>query len=311
MVRRDHEYWSQYSERFIGNWIKYETPVREVCDWALKTYLQRDLAGFKGDPAFVRDDNAQKAFSKLRNAIGKSIYAMRINSPPPSPQVQQRMIKEAEFALKQAFAFCPYSPETVFNYSQLLATIGRYEDALLVAKTCEIFDGDNLGIRNLVEQLESILKTAPPKADAQTKAKASGPNADAKAVFDLASAYFSSGQSNLAVDTLEVLLTNSGTKGEVLLSLVDGYRQLGRVDKVESALARYTVAEPSRPEGWYDLAAIQIVSGRKENGEKALEKALALSDARLAQDPQAKDLRTQAARDPRLKGIELPKPISK
>jgi hypothetical protein len=73
MVRRDHEYWSQYSERFIGNWINYETPVREVCDWALKTYLQRDLTGFKGDPAFVRDDNAQKAFSKLRNAIGKTI----------------------------------------------------------------------------------------------------------------------------------------------------------------------------------------------------------------------------------------------
>ena len=179
MVRRDHEYWSQYSERFIGNWITYETPAREVCDWALKTYLQRDLTGFKGDPAFVRDDNAQKAFSKLRNAIGKSIYSTRINTPPASPQVQQRMIKEAEFALKQAFAFCPYSPETVFNYSQLLATIGRYDDALAVAKTCEIFDADNLGIRNLVEQLEGIQKGAAPTANAQTKARASGPNADA------------------------------------------------------------------------------------------------------------------------------------
>ncbi|MFM7804467.1 MAG: tetratricopeptide repeat protein, partial [Verrucomicrobiota bacterium] len=210
-------------------------------------------------------------------------------------------------ALKQAFAFCPYSPETVFNYSQLLATIGRYEDAMLVAKTCEIFDGDNLAIRNLVEQLKEILKTAPPKADAQTKAKASGPNADARAVFDLASAYFSSGQSNLAVDTLDVLLTNTGTKSEVLLSLVDGYRQLGRVDKVESALARYTAAEPSRPEGWYDLAAIQIATGRKQDGAEALRKALALSDARLAQDPKANDLRRQASRDPRLKGVDQPK----
>jgi thioredoxin-like negative regulator of GroEL len=307
MVRRDHEYWSQYSERFIGNWINYETPVREVCDWALKTYLQRDLTGFKGDPAFVRDDNAQKAFSKLRNAIGKSIYATRISSPPASPQVQQRMIKEAEFALKQAFAFCPYSPETVFNYSQLLATIGRYDEALMVAKTCEIFDADNLGIRNLVEQLEGIQKGAAPTANAQTKAKASGPNADAKAVFDLASAYFSAGQSNQAVDALEVLLTNSSTRPEVFLSLVDGYRQLGRVDKVETALTRYTAAEPTRPEGWYDLAAVQIASGRKDSGSEALMKALALSDARLAQDPKATDLRKQAARDPRLKNVSLPK----
>jgi hypothetical protein len=36
-------------------------------------------------------------------------------------------------------------------------------------------------------------------------------------------------------------------------------------------------------------------------------KAIALSDARLAQDPKATDLRKQAARDPRLKGISLPK----
>jgi hypothetical protein len=34
---------------------------------------------------------------------------------------------------------------------------------------------------------------------------------------------------------------------------------------------------------------------------------LALSDARLAQDPKATDLRKQASRDPRLKGINLPK----
>ena len=74
-----------------------------------------------------------------------------------------------------------------------------------------------------------------------------------------------------------------------------------RVDKVESALARYTVAEPSRPEGWYDLAAVQIASGRRESGSEALKKALALSDARLAQDPKANDLRKQATRDPRLK----------
>ena len=79
------------------------------------------------------------------------------------------------------------------------------------------------------------------------------------------------------------------------------------MDKVESALARYTSAEPTRPEGWYDLAAVQIASGRKDSGSEALMKAIALSDARLAQDPKAIDLRKQAARDPRLKGISLPK----
>ena len=43
------------------------------------------------------------------------------------------------------------------------------------------------------------------------------------------------------------------------------------------------------------------------SGTDALMKAIALSDARLAQDPKATDLRKQAARDPRLKNVSLPK----
>jgi tetratricopeptide (TPR) repeat protein len=302
MVRRDHEYWSQYSERFIGNWITYETPVKEVCDFALKTYQRRDLTGFQGDPAFVRDDNAQKAFSKLRNAIGKSIYAWRVNNTT-SPAVQQRMIREAEFALKQAFAFCPYSPETVFNYAQLLATIGRYDDAVLVARTCEVFDAENQGIQSLVNQLESYRQAASPAATAALKEKATGANADPKAVFALASTYYSVGQSNEAIGALDVLLTNQGVRPDYLLSLVEAYRQLGRIDRVEAALLRYTTLEPSRPEAWYDLGAIQAAVGKPQEAATALKKAFALSDARLATDPKAVDLRKQSKTDARLNGV--------
>jgi tetratricopeptide (TPR) repeat protein len=302
MVRRDHEYWSQYSERFIGNWITYETPVKEVCDFALKTYQRRDLTGFQGDPAFVRDDNAQKAFSKLRNAIGKSIYAWRVNNTT-SPAVQQRMIREAEFALKQAFAFCPYSPETVFNYAQLLATIGRYDDAVLVARTCEVFDAENQGIQSLVNQLESYRQAASPAATAALKEKATGANADPKAVFALASTYYSVGQSNEAIGALDVLLTNQGVRPDYLLSLVEAYRQLGRIDRVEAALLRYTTLEPSRPEAWYDLGAIQAAVGKPQEAATALKKAFALSDARLAADPKAVDLRKQSKTDARLNGV--------
>ena len=290
MVRRDHEYWSQYSERFIGNWITYDTPVKEICDWALKTYQRRDLEGFKGDPAFVRDDNAQKAFSKLRNAIGKSVYAWRINNST-SPAVQQRMVREAEFALKQAFAFCPYSPETVFNYAQLLATVGRYDDAVLVAKTCQVFDRENLGIESLVQQLEAYRQAASPAATAALREKASGPNPDPQAVFALASTYYSIGQTNEAVGALDALLTNQNVKAPQLLSLAEAYRQLGRTERIESALTRHVALDPSRPESWYDLGSVQASLGKAAESRASLEKAYALSDARLAKDPSANDLR--------------------
>ena len=43
------------------------------------------------------------------------------------------MSKEAEFAYKQAFAFCPYSPEAVFRFVNLLIGHQQIDDALLVA----------------------------------------------------------------------------------------------------------------------------------------------------------------------------------
>ena len=42
---------------------------------------------------FLRDDNAQKSFSKLRSSIGGAYY-WRVNNTRPGPD-RQRMVKEA------------------------------------------------------------------------------------------------------------------------------------------------------------------------------------------------------------------------
>jgi hypothetical protein len=65
------------------------------------------------------------------------------------------MIREADFALKQAFAFCPYSPEAVYRYVTLLLNTGRVEDALLVAETCYKLDPYNGQVKDLVTHLRS------------------------------------------------------------------------------------------------------------------------------------------------------------
>jgi len=122
IVKRDHEFWSRYSDRLVGNWITYDTPVKEICDFVTRVYEHHDYTGFKGDRKFVRDDQAQKSFSKLRSSIG-GVYSWRL-SRARTPADQQRMLKEADFAFRQAFAFCPYSPEAVFRYTTLLASYG-------------------------------------------------------------------------------------------------------------------------------------------------------------------------------------------
>src|SRR6185436_10752157 len=112
-------------------------------------------------PMFVRDDNGQKAFSKLRSAIG-GVYAWRMDqfrSGALKNQAEyQRMIKEADFAFKQAFAFCPYSPEAVFKYVNLLVNSGHADDADRVVETCILFDPENSTMHGLLQNIREIKK---------------------------------------------------------------------------------------------------------------------------------------------------------
>jgi len=140
VLQRDHEFWKQYSHRLTGDFVQYDTPVKQLADWIEKTYLNRNFEGFTGDRKFIYDIDAQRSFSKLRSAIA-GVYSWRI-SPlcppayrPKSPEEFQLLLKEADFSYRQALAFCPWSPEAAFHYINLLLQTNRLDDAVLVAET--------------------------------------------------------------------------------------------------------------------------------------------------------------------------------
>jgi beta-lactamase regulating signal transducer with metallopeptidase domain len=125
VVQRDHDYWQKLVGGMIGDWLTEDTSVKTVTDFAEKVYLHKDLNGFTGDPQFVQDSYAPKLFSKLRNSIAR-VYSWRAGTLPggratPAQYIaadkteRGRMIKETDFALKQSFAMCPYSPEAVLQ----------------------------------------------------------------------------------------------------------------------------------------------------------------------------------------------------
>ena len=169
VLDRDHYFWSQYSERLIGNWITYDTPMSNICAFATNLYVRHDYSKFKGDPKFVRDDDAQKAFSKLRSSIA-GIYAWRVDHPHSQAE-QQRVMKEAEFAFKQAYAFCPYSPEALYRFVNLLIRSGRIDDARMLAATSKMLDPHNGALDNLINELDRF-KGQPPGAPAAAAAAA-------------------------------------------------------------------------------------------------------------------------------------------
>ena len=125
------------------------------------------------------------------------------NAKPGSPE-QQRMLKEADFAFRQALAFCPYSPEAVFRYVNLLLSHQRFDEALIVVKTCLKLDPFNGQVMGLKTQLESFRGGQPGQALApqdnlpQLEKRVKDNPADVQAAFNLASAYLQMQQTNSA-----------------------------------------------------------------------------------------------------------------
>jgi thioredoxin-like negative regulator of GroEL len=312
VVRKDHEFWTKYSERLTGNVVSENTSVKEITDFIERVYLQHDFNGFKGDRKFVRDDQAQKAFSKLRSSIG-GIYAWRANTSALGTPAHERMLKEADFAFRQAFAFCPYSPEAVFRYVQLLASQNRMDDAILIASTCLKLDPYNAQVEGLVKQLKDIKSggfTAAPQAappstanlQAMEKKWAENP-ADFQNGFSLAIAYLQSQQKDKATQVLDQILNNPKADSPVVLNVARIYAQMADYPKLEVALEKFAKMEPDSPEASYDLAAMKTAVGKPQEAIHALSNALSANTRRLQKDPKASNLALTVKSDNRFDAI--------
>ena len=302
MLRRDHEFWTRYTERLCGNWITYDTPVAEVCEFVERVYQRGDLRRYRGDPKFVRDNDGQKAFSKLRNSIAGLYYWRYLDSK--NPEERTRLAKESEFAFKQAFAFCPYSPETTTRYIQLLAVLNRVDDALRVAQTLRRFDPDSSFARDIVRQVEGWRDAAERQVTAQGALghleEAFRTNRDdLKAAFDLVSAYVQTQRTNEAYAILDAWVARTNVDVGSLLSVANAYVAVGLYARAEPALQRLLKLVPDSPEVWYDLAGAQAAQNKQAEALQSLGVAIQLSRRRLQVDPKSSNLVAIAAADPR------------
>ena len=331
-IAKDHEFWSKYSTRLIGNWIAYDTPVSNICAFVEKVYNRRDYRGFKGAPEFIRDNDGQKAFSKLRSSIS-GLYAWRVQksfgemqqalSQNNTAEYQrkaleyQRMLKEAEFAFKQAYAFCPYSPEAIFRYINLLVSLpGRVDDAILIAKTSVKLDPNNVQMRHLIDELNRIKEgqaTQPAPAQAATpqleaeiarlEQHVNGNPNDLQALGQLAGAYAQGQRLDKATALVDRILTSPTADMSGLLFAAQIANQLNQLPKVEQALTKVTQLHPTNPEVWYDLGIVQALLQKEKDSIASLQQALERSAKRLAENPNAPNLHSNVMVEPRLNAI--------
>jgi tetratricopeptide (TPR) repeat protein len=308
ILQRDHEFWKQYSKRLTGEIIDYNTPIKQITDWIEKTYLRRNFNGFTGDRKFIRDNDAQKAFSKLRSSIG-GIYAWRLLQAPPQyrPKTQteyEHVLREAEFTFRQSFAFCPYSPEAVFRYVNLLVQLGRIDDAILIAETCRKLDPYNPSAIGLLGNLEDMKKQRANMAAPQNQLQAMDAQVSANptnfpAAIELAKVYLQMQQTGRVVQLLDSVLQHPAVPASDVIHAAQIYGQIGNWPRFEAALERLVKVSPESPEAWYDLAGFKANLRKDQEALPALAQALRLSAERRKKEPNARDLQAEAANDPR------------
>jgi tetratricopeptide (TPR) repeat protein len=316
VFKRDHEFWSKYSERLIGNWITYDTKPQEIADFSQKLYVGNNYAGFKGDRKFIRDDGGQKAFSKLRSSIA-GVYAWRLGQycppeyRPKNDAETQSLIKEADFAFKQAFAFCPYSPEAVYRYVNFLLQFNRLDDALIVAETCIKLDPFNDQIKNLINQLQDFKKQSAARGQIQDQLQKLQSEAVAhptnfQNIVALGSVYTQMQETNRATELFRQaaalfgqVLNDPNLRPENVTAMAQISAVLGDYTKLEIALQKLVALLPDQPEPLYDLAALQAITGKNDDALKKLGVAIQMSSKRLLTNPAARDLIVEARKDHR------------
>ncbi len=304
ILNRDHKFWTDYSQRLCGNWITYDTSIAEITNFVQRTYLENNYKGFTGDPRFVRDEDAQKAFSKLRSSQA-GMYAWRCALPEDSPYHQKTaasqdaLVRETDFAFKQAFAFCPYSPEAVFRYVQFLMQYNRIDDALAVATTCLKLDPYNDSVIGLIKNLQEYKATTGARTQVMNQVAAMEDEARTHPsnftnIFSLAGLYMELQQTNRAVELFQATAARPDVPVEALRAIANFDAQLQDFPDLEAVLKRLTQTQPNIPEAWYDLARLESILGKRDDAIKDLQMAVTLSDQRLKTNPAAMNIRTAA-----------------
>jgi tetratricopeptide (TPR) repeat protein len=315
VFKKDHEFWSKYSERLLGNWITYDTSIKQIADFAEKVYVGNNYEGFKGDRKFIRDDGAQKAFSKLRSSIA-GMYAWRLSAycppeyRPKNNEESQALIREADFAFKQSFAFCPYSPEAVFRYANFLLQLNRFDDALIVAQTCLKLDPYNGQVVGLVNQLEDFKKQSGQRSQFQNELQklqneAAANPSNFQNVIALGGLYLQMQDTNRMAELFrqseslfDQSLANPNITAADVSAMVQIAARIGDLPRLEIVLEKLISLKSDQPEPYYDLAVLKTILGKNSEALQNLKAALDLNSKRLLTDPSAHNLLVEARSDP-------------
>ncbi len=209
-----------------------------------KWYCDRLL----NDQKFMRDIVARKSFSKLRSALA-GLYAAR-GKP-----------KEAEAAFRQSVALYDLSPEANFRLADLISRQGRFDEAIGIFDNFLGKDPNNEKAVQFQQRLRQMKSMTANRQLLEQKLK--GGNIEFNEAMHLLSIYLQMNQVTQADLFAKQMLTSNTLKPEMLLQLAQHMAKAKRFAVVEQVLKKYTALKPKDPQGWGNLAALQLVLNKR------------------------------------------------
>jgi len=110
-------------------------------------------------------------------------------------------------------------------------------------------------------------------------------------------------QTNRAIELFDRALVNQHITASEAGFIAQKYVEMGNLTKLEEVLQKIAALVPDQPEPWYDLAALNVVLGKPDQGLQNLRKSLDLSAQRIKGNPAAHDLLAEARKDPRFDSV--------
>lgn len=157
-IKTNRQYWSGLCEKLIGDWITESTTPMEVCDFAEKVFLRRDLRNFKGNFDYLNDTRAQEQFAAFRFATA-DLYLWRC-AETTSVVEKQSMLNESLLAFVQSFALGPNNSRVAYYFADVLAQMTRYDEALRILKIGISLQPADPDLKTKREEIELKVKSA-------------------------------------------------------------------------------------------------------------------------------------------------------
>ena len=264
---KDHEFWSQYSERLIGNWITYDTPVKQhrgVRGKGLSApRLQRLRTATSASLPATTRARRRSPSSAVPSAASMPGASARQPAPPeyrPKTEAEIRRHLQGSrlhlppgLRLLSRTARKPCSAISTCCIQPPPPIAPRMDDALIIAETCaETRPLQRSGGRS--DQPAARLQkgcrgngTDPQQSPAMEAEVRKNPT-NFQAALNLASAYVQMQQNDRASAILDGIINNPRVEANAILAVAQAYVAMSNWPKLEAALEKLTKLMPEEPE---------------------------------------------------------------